>query len=191
VSEILDDSGHRAGVVSIVRDITERKREEEALRESEERFRAVLEAVPDLMIVVDAEGRYREVFTADSDLLYAPADQMLNKNIHDVLPQEYAQQIQEIIDRVLATGELQLYEYELKTGGIDRWFAGRVTKFRFQNADCVLWCARDITERKRAEDELHNSLSLLSSTLESTADGILVVDRQGNRRTTARHWHSF
>jgi PAS domain S-box-containing protein len=44
----------------------------------------------------------------------------------------------------------------------------------------VVSIVRDITERKRAEDELHNSLSLLSSTLESTADGILVVDRQGN-----------
>jgi PAS domain S-box-containing protein len=44
----------------------------------------------------------------------------------------------------------------------------------------VVSIVRDITKRKRAEDELYNSLSLLSSTLESTADGILVVDRQGN-----------
>jgi PAS domain S-box-containing protein len=131
------------------------------------------------MIVLDAEGHYREIFTANSDLLYAPAEELHNKSIHDVLPSEDAQQIQEIIDRVLATGELQLYEYKLKTGGIDRWFAGRATKLSFQNTDCVLWCARDVTARRRAEDELQESLSLITSTLESTADGILVVDRQG------------
>jgi PAS domain S-box-containing protein len=160
-------------------DITQRKQAENELRESRERFRAVLEAVPDLMLVLDAEGRYREIFTADSDLLYAPAEELLNKSIHDVLPNEDARQIQRIVDRVLATGELQHYEYQLKTGGIDRWFGGRATKFSFQNAACVLWCARDITQRKKAEEKLYNSFSLLTSTLESTADGILVVDNQG------------
>jgi len=176
---IMDENGNISGAVEFARDITSRKQAENELRVSEERFRAVLEAVPDLMIVLDAEGRYREIFTANSDLLYAPAEELHYKSIHDVLPSEDAQQIQAVIDRVLATGELQLYEYKLKTGGIDRWFAGRATKFSFQNADCVLWCARDVTARRRAEDELHKSLSLLTSTLESTADGILVVDRQG------------
>jgi PAS domain S-box-containing protein len=176
---IMDENGNISGAVEFARDITSRKQAENELRESEERFRAVLEAVPDLMIVLDAEGHYREIFTANSDLLYAPAEELPNKSIHDVLPSEDAQQIQAVIDRVLATGELQLYEYKLKTGGIDRWFAGRAAKFSFQNADCVLWCARDVTARRRAEDELHKSLSLLTSTLESTADGILVVDRQG------------
>jgi PAS domain S-box-containing protein len=161
------------------RDVTKRKQAENELKDSEERFRAVLEAVPDLMLILDAEGRYRDIFTADSDLLYAPVEELLNKTIHDVLPQEDSQQIQKIIDRALLTRELQLYEYKLKTGGIDRWFAGRATKFRYQNADCVLWCARDDTARRRAENELTESLSLLTSTLESTADGILVVDRQG------------
>ena len=164
---------------AILRDITKRKQAENELKESEERFRAVLEAIPDLMIVLDVDGRYRAIFTADSDLLSAPADQLLDRTIHDVLPPEDAHQIQAVIDRVLAIGELQLYEYELKTGGINRWFAGRATKFSYQNADCVLWCARDVTARRRAEEELHKSLSLLTSTLESTADGILVVDREG------------
>jgi PAS domain S-box-containing protein len=161
------------------REIEKRKIMDKSLRESEERFRAVLKAVPDLIIVFDAEGRYREIFTADSDLLYAPADQLLNKTIHDVLPTEDARQIQEVIDQALVTGELQLHEHLLKTGGVDRCFAGRATKFRYQRADCVLWCARDITQRKEAEEKLHKSLSLLTSTLESTADGILVVDREG------------
>ncbi|MEJ2235459.1 MAG: PAS domain S-box protein [Syntrophobacterales bacterium] len=152
-----DKSGKPVGLDGTVHDITERKQAEDVLKQSEQRFRAVLEAVPDLMLILDAEGRYREVFTSDSDLLYAPADQLLDKTIYDVLPPEDAQQIQEIIDRVLAEGEFQKYDYVLKTGGIERSFAGRVTKFRFQNSDCVLWCARDITERKQMEAALGES----------------------------------
>jgi PAS domain S-box-containing protein len=152
-----DKSGKPVGLDGTVYDITERKQAEDVLKQSEQRFRAVLEAVPDLMLILDAEGRYREVFTSDSDLLYAPTDQLLDKTIYDVLPPEDAQQIQEIIDRALAEGELQKYDYVLKTGGIERWFAGRVTKFKFQNSDCVLWCARDITERKQMEAALGES----------------------------------
>ena len=176
---IMDENGNISGAVEFAREITSRKQAENELRESEECFRAVLEAIPDLMIVLDSEGSYREIFTADSDLLYAPAEELRNNSIHDILPQEDAQQIQEIIDLVLATGELQYYEYQLETGGIKRWFAGRASRFNFQNADCVLWCARDITQRKKAEEKLYNSFSLLTSTIESTADGILVVDNQG------------
>jgi PAS domain S-box-containing protein len=160
---IMDENGNISGAVEFARDITSRKQAEHELRKSEERLRAVLEAVPDLVIVLDAEGHYREIFTADSDLLYAPAEELLNKSIHDVLPQEDSQQIQEIIDRALVTGELQLYEYKMKTGGIERWFAGRATKFSFQNVDCVLWCARDITARKEAEDALRKREDELAS----------------------------
>ena len=178
---IMDENGNISGAVEFARDITSRKQAENELRESEERFRAVLEAVPDLMIVSDAEGRYREIFTANSDLLYAPADQLLDKTVHDVLPPEDAQQMQEVIDRVLATGKLQLYEHGLKTGGIDRWFAGRATKFSFQNADCVLWCARDITARKKAEDALRKSeaeLTAQSRHLEEVNAALKVLLRQ-------------
>ncbi|NIP26472.1 MAG: PAS domain S-box protein, partial [Phycisphaerae bacterium] len=115
----MDENGNISGAVEFARDITSRKQAENELRESEARFRAVLEAVPDLMLVLDAEGRYRETFTSDSDLLYAHADQLLDKSVHDVLPPEDAQQIQEIIDRVLAEGEPQKYDYALKTGGIE------------------------------------------------------------------------
>ena len=56
-------------VRELEKEVVKCKEMEEALRQSEEKFRAVLAAVPDLMIVLDAEGRYRDVFTADPDLL--------------------------------------------------------------------------------------------------------------------------
>jgi PAS domain S-box-containing protein len=136
---------------------------EEALRESEEKFRAVLAAVPDLMIVLDAEGRYRDIFTAAPDLLIAPADQLLGKTIHEVMPEKNAQQIQNVINQTLSTGKLQQIEYVLDIDGVNRWFAGRVAKLKFQNTECVLWSARDITEGKQAERELQERMNELET----------------------------
>ena len=133
-------------------------RSEEALRASEEKFRAVLNAVPDLMVILDAEGRYRDIFTADPNLLLARADQLYGKTIHEVMPETNAQQIQNVINQTLSTGKLQQTEYVLDIDGVDRWFAGRVAKFTFQNSECVLWSARDITERVWAEDRIKASL---------------------------------
>ncbi|MBT8407834.1 MAG: PAS domain S-box protein, partial [Deltaproteobacteria bacterium] len=74
-SSAVDPGDLSKGAIFTVLDITERKQAENVLQESEQRFRAVLEAVPDLMLILDPEGVYREVFTANSDLLYAPVDQ--------------------------------------------------------------------------------------------------------------------
>jgi PAS domain S-box-containing protein len=178
-SSAVDPSDLSKGAIFTVLDITERKQAENVLKESEQRFRAVLEAVPDLMLVLDSEGTYREVFTAKPELLYAPADQVIGKKIHDVLPPENAKQIQKVIDRVLATGELQIYEYGLDTGGMKRWFAARIIEFKFQNSDCVLWCARDITQRNLAEEALRDSEERHRILLEAAPDPIAVYDMEG------------
>ncbi len=142
------------GVIEYVKDITAQKRTEEALREREDQFRAVLAAVPDVMLVLDTEGRYRNIFTTEPDLLVAPADQLRDRTIHEVLPEKEAQRIQATIERTLTSGEPQTHEYALEVGGVQRWFSARIVRFESQDEPCVLWVARDITKHKRTEEAL-------------------------------------
>lgn len=79
----------------MVQDTTECKRAEADRRESKERFRSVLATVPDLIFVLDAEGRYRHIFTAGPELLVKPADVLLGQSNHDVLPPDDARSIAE------------------------------------------------------------------------------------------------
>ena len=167
-------------------DVTERVQTEahrdamlEALRESEEKLRAVLAAVPDLVIVLDAEGRYRDVFTAVPDLLVVPADQLLGKTVHDVMPREDAQPMQETINRALLSRGLERHEYSLEIDGARRWFVARVAALEYQGSDCVLWFARDITEHKQAEEEIKSAGRRWRLLLESIPSFAAEIDLEG------------
>jgi PAS domain S-box-containing protein len=139
------------------RDAEKHKKAKHSLRESEQRLESVLAAVPDLIIVLDAKGKYREVYTAEVGLLYRPPEELFGRTIHEVLPKEVAAPIQDIIDRTLAAGELQQHEYPLTIAEEVKWFSARVAPFGAPDDPCVLWVARDITARKLAEGSLRES----------------------------------
>ena len=157
ISAVRDADGDLAFTIVMVQDVTERKRAEADRRESEERFRSVLAAVPDLIFVLDAEGRYRHIFTAEPEMLVKPTDVLLGQSIHDVLPPNDAQSIQAVIDRTIATGQLQQFEYPLMIQEMQMWFSARVVPFTADRDPAVLWLSRDITDRKQAEvrERLH------------------------------------
>lgn len=148
-----DESGKPLRSVGTHLDTTERRLAEEARKERDEKIRAILAAVPDLMIVLDASGRYMEIFTGSQDLLSKPIEEVIGLTIHEVLPIEIAGKIQSVVDKTISTGESQYYEYELNTDNSKKWFAARVVPFKYQNVESVLWSARDITGLKKAELE--------------------------------------
>jgi PAS domain S-box-containing protein len=138
-------------VVAVVRDVTERKRAEERLRASETELRALFAAMTDVMLVLDAEGRYLKIAPTNPSLLYKPPEVLLGKTLHEVLPQEQADAFLEHIHRALEMGRTVDMEYSLPIGGKEIWFAGRISPMQ---EDSVLFVARDVTERKQAEEEI-------------------------------------
>src|SRR6266567_4468185 len=72
-----DQAGQISGFRGTVRDITERKRSEEALKASEAELRALFEAITDVIIVFDAQGRYRKIVPTNSASLYKPPNDVI------------------------------------------------------------------------------------------------------------------
>jgi PAS domain S-box-containing protein len=137
-------------VRGVARDVTEQRRAEQALKASEAELRALFAAMTDVILVLDAEGRHLKIAPTRPADLYKPAAERIGQTLHEVFPQEAADLFLAYVRRALGEGRKQEVEYSLSMGGEQMWFDGSVSPI---TKDTVLWIARDITERKRTEEE--------------------------------------
>ncbi len=144
-------------IIGVSRDIQERKRTEavmkesrEALRRSEERIKALLQAIPDLMFVFDRQGVFRDFHTTDPSRLMIAPEQFLHRSCADVLPPELANLTLRHL-KMLFEGASELkYEYSLDLPSGKRFFESRMYPC---GNDLVLAIVRDITDFKASEEE--------------------------------------
>jgi formate hydrogenlyase transcriptional activator len=124
------------------------------LRRSENRVRAIVNALPDLLFVIDRDGRYLEIVTENPNLLYRQAHDMIGRTFHEVLPPAVADLLLAQVRQTVATGLNQTTEYALDVQSGARWFEGRTSLLRGEpdTMPHVVFIARDITDRKRADE---------------------------------------
>ncbi len=152
VSEVRD--GDRRLFIGVLRDLTERKRAEGALRATQQRFAQFMEHLPGVAFIKDLEGRYVYVNKALEDLSHRTLEEYLGKTDDEVWPPEVAAQLRANDQLVARSGKvLQTTESVPRDGEMRRWL---VTKFPIRNGDAassmVGGVGIDITERARAEE---------------------------------------
>ncbi|MBL7120108.1 MAG: MEKHLA domain-containing protein [Dehalococcoidia bacterium] len=148
--------------LSIVRDVTERKRAERAVRESEERFRGLTESTSDWVWEVDVDGVYTYASPKVKDLLGYQPEEVIGKSPFDLMPPEEAKRIAEEFQAIMEshTPFARLENTNLDKDG--RLVVLETSGVPFFDADGRL-CGyrgidRDITERKRAEEALQKQM---------------------------------
>jgi PAS domain S-box-containing protein len=158
---ILDSEGNLLGYRGVDKDITARKRAEEALREAHEQLDATLNALPDLLFEVDRHGRFYDFRAPDPELLYTSPQEFLGQTVSDVLPQEAASIITDTINRAVETGQHTSAVYPLETPAGAGWFELSIAaKGDPKKPDGrLIVLARDITDRQQAQAERERLLA--------------------------------
>jgi diguanylate cyclase (GGDEF)-like protein/PAS domain S-box-containing protein len=152
-------------------------------RESEERFEKGFESAPIGMALLRPDGRYLRVNQALCDMTGYSEDELLTREFKDIThPDDLGRGLEAL--RCMQLGDADSFKAEkryLRADGEVVSVLLNVSTVRDEDGSLRHFFAQmqDITERKRAELELAHSLSLQRATLESTADGILVVDPDG------------
>ncbi|MCF7886409.1 MAG: PAS domain S-box protein, partial [Candidatus Marinimicrobia bacterium] len=147
--------------VTAVRDITEQKKAEQALRESEEKFRSFVENANDIIFSTSLEGDFTYISPNWKEILGHESEKVLGKNFKDFVYSEDIPQVQEFFEKVITTGEKRKgVEYRVKhQDGRYRWHTSTGSPMKDDQGHIVafLGIARDITERKKIINALEES----------------------------------
>ncbi|EGJ33110.1 MULTISPECIES: ATP-binding protein [Moorena] len=150
---VLADSFNR--MTSRLRKLIESLEQQTAdLRQSEGKNRALLNAIPDLMLHFSHDGTFLDYKVARNQNSFGSFDQVLGKTVYDALPLEIAQLYIRNVQQALETGETQIFEHERFINGQRRHFEARIVVSGDKE---VLTIVRDITENKLAQIELQQA----------------------------------
>ncbi|HUU62812.1 MAG TPA: PAS domain S-box protein [Dehalococcoidia bacterium] len=183
-SLLRDSSGNPVGFVSVVRDISERRRVEEALRESEEKYRTVIDhSIQGLVIAQGIPPRLIFANSSMAHILGYTVEELLSLSPEEtralVHPEDQNIFFQKYQDRL--EGKSAPTQYEVRAIRKDksvRWVEIFSTRIELQGQPSVQAAYVDITERKRAEEELRDSEEKLRGILDSLQAGVVIIDAE-------------
>ncbi|HEX2912572.1 MAG TPA: PAS domain-containing protein, partial [Chloroflexia bacterium] len=155
-SPVYDKQDCFDGVIGVSINISEHRAAEKALRKSEAKNRALLNAIPDTILAISQDGYYLDYKPAHDLELACPPETFLGKNIEEMWLSENAPTAMKLINEVLSTGQPATFEYNLNIKEKELFFEARAAAV--SNYSEVLVIVRDITEQKKAESEMQNTL---------------------------------
>src|SRR6476660_4313511 len=170
--------------VGIIRDITERKSAERALRESAGRMRALIETAVDGAILIDARGTVLMFNPACEKLFGYFADEVVGKNVKMLMPEPYRHEHDGYVANYLDTRKPKIIGIGREVVGLRKDGSTfpmdlSVGEAKQEGGSIFVGIIRDITERKSAERALRESAGRMRALIETAVDGAILIDARG------------
>jgi len=191
-----DEKGNVFAYAGTQRDITDRKRAEEKMKASQQRYRMLFNSDNDTVFVHrpgkdGRPGRFIDVNDFACESLGYTREELLQLSPLDIVSPEKVSQLPGLVERVLAEKQI-VFETELVTKD-GKVFPVEISShlFSYENEPTIIGIARDITERKQAEAALRESEEIYRSLVENVDFGITIIDPNHNivmANTTVCKW---
>jgi PAS domain S-box-containing protein len=167
-----DEEGSPIFNAATVVDITQEKIIEEQIREQNIRFKAIIDAIPDLLYIMDVEGNYLEYFSSKLENNIGDFSYLVGGNLFDFFPAEHSKIHIDQIHKALRENKITTYEYEGMRGYEGRFFESRIVPMTDSK---VLRFVREITQRIKNESEIKK----LTLAIEQSPVAIIITDLEG------------
>ncbi len=187
VSAVSPQADHFA---TIFADVTERVLQEDEIHRLKDELEATLNALPDLLFELDADGRYHAYRSPRTDLLAAPPEALIGRTVADVLPPDMAKRCMDALREADAHGFSTGRQIKLDLPVGERWFELSVAR-KARKADELprfIVISRDITERKRGELDLKRYQEDLEALVEQRTSELYDTQFAMERAGIGIHW---
>jgi len=195
-SPLYDPQGNVIGAIETVRDITDRKQAEQEMAKTSRELEEIIDFLPDATLVIDREGRVIAWNNAMEELTGVPAASMLGKGDYEYaipfygkrrpilvnlvsLPEAELQEKYDTIERIGDTLVVDTFIPDFRPGGIYLWAKASPLYDPEGKVSGAIETVRDITARKRAEQEIIRSQRSLADIISFLPDATLAIDREG------------
>jgi len=147
------------------------------LDKSEQRNKAIVNALPDMVLVIDRDGRYTDFTNPPGYPTLADPGYFISRKVSDILPGPLAREAMTYIEKVLQTGKISSHSYQIEIDGVIRSYESRYVPYR---KDDVMVLVRDTTESKLAEQRTTESEYQYRTLVEQATDSIFIANFQGS-----------
>ncbi|HLF29124.1 MAG TPA: PAS domain S-box protein [Anaerolineae bacterium] len=180
--------------MTMTQDITESKRAEAQLREKEQEYRGIFEATSDGLVINDLDGFVVEANPAFCAMHGYTPEEMIGRHPATFIHPDYRSVFAEYMQAIKAGGHFEAQAVDLRKDGTPFHVEVRGVGFWYRGKPHTLGVVRDITERKRAEQELQEREAQYRSIFESSIDGLFINDLDGQLvdfNAAAAHMHGY
>lgn len=153
-----DEQGQPKKTRATFEDITKRKRTEEALKESEEKHRTLVNSINDLILVLDNNDNFLEYYPSREIPLYMKPEEFKNKNVKGLMPPQITGPYLKLSKKVRKTGKSETFEYPLEIGKKEIWYSATLSLH--EDGKSIVVAIRDITGHRQIENALKESEEL-------------------------------
>ncbi len=174
---VIKQDGKRVGIQAITQDITDKKKTERKLKESEERYRLIIQSSDAAITFFDKQGNFTLINDIGAKRLGKKPKEIIGKSIYDFWPKEEADKHFKRFQKVMKSGKSADFEDSMEVpAGCFTFFTNiQPTKDADGRIVGVQLMSHDITERKKAEQEIKYLKEYNENILESTPNSIIIV----------------